>query len=249
MEPSDNLYSEILAGSPSQATLFLVLSRMKKEGMLERVIEECSKALEIYPDDIRIRQLLAEAYLEAGRISDAESALETIIRKVRDLISCFRLQADLFIRQGREKEALEALKIYLMHHPEDRDSYMLLESMERIEETPPGIEQAPQEPKGVAEEGAVSDVPEIATATLAEEYFNQGNMKVAIDIYEKVVGQNPDDTKTRARLEELKAIMEEAHIVEEKERDLIMRKKKMISILESWLEGIREQSKTGLSLG
>jgi len=61
MEPSENLYNELLSGNPSQGTYLHVLTRMKKEGMIERVIEECSRALETYPDDIKIRRLLAEA--------------------------------------------------------------------------------------------------------------------------------------------------------------------------------------------
>ncbi|MDY7036844.1 MAG: hypothetical protein SV375_11870, partial [Thermodesulfobacteriota bacterium] len=66
MGTSDDLYNQILNNAPSPGTLFLVLSRLKEEGQLKRVIQECIKALNIYPDDIQIRQLLAESYLKSG---------------------------------------------------------------------------------------------------------------------------------------------------------------------------------------
>lgn len=251
MEPSESLINEILSGHPSQETLFLVLSRMKKHGLLERVIEECAKALEIYPDDIRIRRLLAESCFETGRISRAESEIETVITKVNEQITSFRLQADIFISQGKKAEALEALKLYLLHHPEDRDSFILLESMQTRVETPSETMKAGQVMPFLAEEIEPSfeeALPDIATATLAEVYFNQGKTREAIATYEKVVEQNPEDLGSRLRLDELKAMLEQDQLDEDKKTALVMRKEKMISTLESWLDGIREQKKAGISI-
>jgi tetratricopeptide (TPR) repeat protein len=180
MEPSESLYNELLSGNPSQGTLFKILYMMKKEGMLERVIDECTKALETYPDDIKIRRLLAEACFRAGMISRAESEIRSVIDGINELMASYRFQADLFISQGRNADAVESLKLYLIHCPDDKESYALLESL------------LPRE--------------EAAAETLQTQ--------------------------------------EEAA----KEKDRLMRKKKMVSILESWLEGIHEQSKPGLSI-
>jgi tetratricopeptide (TPR) repeat protein len=46
----------------------------------------------------------------------------------------------------------------------------------------------------------------MATATLAEIYFQQGYVDKAIEIYVKVLRQHPDDEKSRARLSELRAM-------------------------------------------
>jgi len=257
MEPSENLYNELLSGNPSQGTCFQVLSRMKKEGMLEGVLDGCTRALEIYPDDIKIRRLLAEACFEAGRIPQAESEIKTVIARINELMTCYRFQADLFISQGRNAEAVEALKFYLIHRPDDKESYDLLESMLPREEIPAVPVQAaeaqiPVSGEEVAESKAQppeGESPDIATATHAEVYFQQGMTEEAIEIYKKVIEKNPDDSASRQRLDELKVILEQARLAEEKEKDQLMRKKKMLSILESWLDGIREKSKPGLSVG
>jgi len=256
MEQSENLYKELLSGNPSQGTYFHVLSRMKKEGMLESVIEECTRALETYPDDIRIRRILAESCLETGRMPQAESEIKAVISKVNELMTCYRFQADLLISQGRNAEAVEALKLYLIHCPDDKESYALLESMQPGEEIAEAVEETEALTSIPGEKGDESvvqpvepELPDIYTATLAEVYFNQGKTGEAIETYEKVIEKNPDDFSSRQRLDELKVVIEQARLAVEKEKDRLMRKKKMVSILESWLQGIREQSKSGLSVG
>jgi len=142
METTDALYSEILANRPSPGTLLLVLSRMKENGQLKEVIQECLKALSVYPNDIYIRRLLAESYLEEGRLSQAESELEKIIARIDDLMSSYILQAEIFVRQKREQEAIKVLKLYLAHRPDDDSALYLLNELQTKEtvsatESPP----------------------------------------------------------------------------------------------------------------
>jgi len=256
MEPSESLYKELLSGNPSQETIYRILSMMKKEGMLVSAAEECAKALETYPDDIRIRRLLAEVYFEAGRISEAESEIKGVIARVNELMTCYRFQADLLISQGRNEEAVEALKLYMIHCPDDRSAYDLLESIMPGEAFPAEAAEAeeahapvPGEKAEPPEPPAKEEVPYIATATLAEVYFNQGLIGEAIEVYKRVIEQNPDDSASQARLHELEAREEQAKAMEEKEKEILARKRKLVFILESWLEGIRQQSNTGLSIG
>jgi tetratricopeptide (TPR) repeat protein len=249
MESSESLYNEILSGGPSRGTLFLVLSRMKNEGLIERVIEECTKALGGYPDDIQIRKLLAEAYCEAGRIPEAEAEIKAVTGKINELMTSYRFQAQIYLAQGKTEQAIEALKLYLIHCPDDSESYALLESMLPKEEA--ASTEIAQEREGLpAEEVAEAlaqpinePLPDIATPTLAEVYYDQGKTREAIEIYEKVIERHPDDSGSRLRLDELKAIAEQTQATAEKEMARVMAKKKMTSILESWLEGLRIQSK------
>jgi predicted Zn-dependent protease len=126
MEDIHAVFSEILASSPSPGTLLLVLSRMKKRGELKEVIRECRRALSIYPNDIHIRRLLAEAYLEEGELSQAGLELEKVTAHIDELISSYSLQAEIFHKQGRDREAVQALKLYLAHRPDDEGRITLL---------------------------------------------------------------------------------------------------------------------------
>ena len=50
---------------------------------------------------------------------------------------------------------------------------------------------------------------------------------------------------SRARLDELRSIVEQARAMEMKQKAIVAGKKKITSILEMWLAGIREQVKAG----
>ena len=133
MSASDDLHSKILSHGPSSETLFILLSQMKEEGKLGKVIQACVRALDIYPGDISLRKLLAEAFLEAGFISQAETEMEKVCQEIKDLATIYKRKAEVLAKQQRSEEAIEAAQTYLAHYPDDQDAIRLLEEME----TPP----------------------------------------------------------------------------------------------------------------
>ena len=250
MGTSDELYDQILTNGPSSKTLFLLLSRLKEEGQIERVIQESLKALDAYPNDMYIRRLLAETYFEAGLISQAETELEKVIQLIGDLTDVYKLQAEIYRRQERKEEAAEVLKVYLAHRPDDEEADHFLDGLKTAEETPVDEPQPTAEDisfpleKDIGEEPHVppeEEAPEIPTSTLAELYFEQGQIQEAINTYEMLVTEDPEDGRSRERLKELKTLTgEEAQIEKEDSERLREKKKRMIAILESWRTNIRE---------
>ncbi len=251
MTHADELYTQILADGPSPKTLFHLLSKLKKEGQLRRVIQESLKALNAYPNDIHIRRLLAQAYFEAGLISQAEAELDKVSALIGDLTDTYRLQAQIYMKQKRQQEAARSLELYLAHRPDDQEALDFLATLTPKEEPLAQEPQPPMEeiPAKAEEQATVEDAsaseeepPEIATPTLAEIYFEQGQIDEAINTYGIIVAQDPEDESSKRRLEELKTMIAEQGAVEEKELDEVRQKKeKMIAILESWLGNIREQ--------
>jgi len=240
MKKPNDLFEQIISCGPSPSTLFLVLTRMKEEGRFSEVIQECVKALGTYPDEIRLRRLLAECYLEVGFISQAETELERVTSDISDLMSAYKLQAESYVRQGRGKEASEALKRYLAHKPDDQEAISLLERIKPLEE------EHLTEVSEIADEVSRTEedlFPELATPTLAEIYCNQGQIQEAIVIYEKVLFDNPLDNNSMKRLAELKALsVEQTRTSIADENNLRAKKEKTIAILEGWLVRIQELS-------
>jgi tetratricopeptide (TPR) repeat protein len=109
MAEANDLFIQILSRGPSQGTILVVLEKMKVEGRVKEVIQTCLRALNHYPDDIRLRRLLADSYLDAGLIGQAETELGKVVEHLDDWISVYKTQAGLFARQGRSEEALQAL--------------------------------------------------------------------------------------------------------------------------------------------
>lgn len=82
---------------------------------------------------------------------------------------------------------------------------------------------------------------ELATPTLAEIYYNQGQIPEAISTYERVLLKDPNDRKSIERLAEIKSSFEQSNTTTPK-MDLEEKKTKMISVLEAWLSKIHERS-------
>jgi tetratricopeptide (TPR) repeat protein len=161
MENSNDIFGRILGSGPSQNTIFLVLRKIKEEGRFGEVLNECLKALDFYPNDIRLRTLLAETYLEMGFIGQAERELDRITSDIKNLISAYKLQADIYTRQKRYEEASEALKRYLAHNPDDQEALDLLAKIKPIEEEPlPETPKIQEEPSHVLEEEFEEEVKE-----------------------------------------------------------------------------------------
>lgn len=244
MVTSDDLYSQILDSGPSPGTLFHVLTKLKEAGQSKRVIEEAVRALKVYPKEIQIRKLLAETYFEVGLIQQAEVELEKVTTHVTDLISVYKLKAEVYSKQNRHKQAQDALKLYLTHRPDDKEAVSSLDAMGPVDTATEGaadpVEKAASEGLTASERDELS---EIATPTLAEIYFNQGQIEEALKTYEIVVSRNPEDEHSQKRYEELKTMFQEERAAGEagkRERENL-RREKLISILDSWLLDIRER--------
>ena len=238
MAETDNVLDEILNHGPSADSISIVLTRMKKEGRLSEVVQECIKFLRVYPDSIRLRLLLAESYLGIGFIGLAESELEKVTSMIEDLIPSYRLLAGIYAKQRRVTEAADTLKLYLAHCPGEPEALKLLEEV--------APDEAQLEVGGPTDDAVVAGdekdaVADLATPTIAELYYTQGRLSAAITIYEKVLNDKPDDIESLKRLTELRGLAAEEPKTEGKEKDdLRARTETMITILERWLPKIKE---------
>jgi len=290
MTDSNNLFEQILESAPSQSTSFLVLSKIKEEGRIDEVIIGCLNALNIYPDYLPLRRLLAEAYIDKGSFNLAEKEFELIASDIKNLITALKSLGEIYIRQGKQEQALNVLNMYLAHYPNDEDvrdlveritpeynDNILAEDLEFEEYKEEDIVQdqseyifdvQESEPEASTVEidelydtQAMHDqvktdmnLPEIsianleedefselATPTLAEIYYNQGQVPEAISTYERVLLKDPNDRRSMERLAEIRASFEQ-NLFETGKLDPEEKKKKMISVLESWLSKIEDRT-------
>jgi tetratricopeptide (TPR) repeat protein len=225
MRPLDEIYNETLNKPVTPRESLLLIKALKEKGEPEIVIKACLKALEFFPDDINIRKTLAETYLEKGSIELAEKELERICEKIDELSSLFRLQAELFIKKDRIKEAINSLRLYLAHYSDDQEAAQLVSKLSSSHKGEPSI---------------------LPTSTLAEIYYKQGELQEAIKIYEQTVKAFPDDEKSKLRLKELREIKEVEGREEAKEGLLKEKKLRLIRVLERWLSDIEQRRAVSL---
>ena len=240
---------KILKNSPSQGTLYILLPVLKDNGEIRLVIQECLKALSRFPDDLTLRKILAEAYLEDDRFLEAEIEFERVIGGIKTLAEAIRSQADIYLLQKREDDARESLRHFLSFFPENQEAVELLRELDATIDISPAESLEEHEDSDITDNQEQTDFPEIITASLAETFFNQGRLNEAREIYEKLVEKNPEDEAARLRLDEILVLMDQENKpVDLTDKDKIRkRKERMISILDSWRNNIRSFAKEGLT--
>ncbi len=222
MALSDETYNKIMDKIARPQSNLSLIELLKDQGDAGSLIKACLKSLETFPDDIAVRELLAEIYLEQGYAGLAEGEIDTICRKIDELSKIYKIKAKLYKKEGRFDEAIKSLQVYSAHCPDDQEANGLLSEL-------------------VAAMGEEKSV--LITPTMAEIYFKQGEIEEAINIYREIVKAFPDDKQYRTRLNELEN-MNEPQKVDEGEKDTTKEKKlKLISILERWVD-ILEKKKT-----
>jgi len=105
MDIPENSIIEILENSPSQGTLYVLLSTLKESGRQNLVIRECLKSLFRFPDDLTLRKILAEAYLEEGRFFEAESEFNKVTKGIKALSGVYKSLAEINVRLKQENKA------------------------------------------------------------------------------------------------------------------------------------------------
>jgi len=232
----NSLLEEILRNNPSPTTLRILLNSLMDNGLYSRVIQEGTKALAANPDDVGLMLTLARAYEKLGFLGQAEDMLTKACNQLDNFAPMFKDLAKLYAKQSRHDDALASIKKYLAHFPDDSEALELVHRWQPIEEAP------------IIEDPEAPSLGELATPTLAEIYFNQGQIEDAIQIYKSVLARHPDDYEAQRRLQELNAMIEARKqpllSTEESRRgdDIEAHKEKIITVLTSWLGQIQEMS-------
>ncbi len=220
----DEIYDEVIDKIATPKARLLLVEMLKKEGKPQTVIHACQKVLEIFPDDIHIRRLLAETYAEEGSLDLAEKELGEITKKIDELSYVFKFQSDLFRRENKIDDAIHALQLYLAHNESDQEAADLLAELSAPKEEPSAL----------------------PTSTLAELYYKQGELDEAIKVYEQVVDSSPDDEKAKHRLDELQKEKKTQVGEREKVKSIRERKVKLLGVLERWLAAVEQRKAAAL---
>lgn len=220
----DDIYNEIIDKIATPKARLLLVEMLKKEGKTQTVINACQKVLEIFPDDIHIRRLLAETYFGEGSLDLAEKELEKIANQIRELSSIFKFQSEVFKRENKIDDAIRSMQLYLAHNESDQEAADLLADLSPSKEEPSAL----------------------PTSTLAELYYKQGELDEAIKVYEQVIASSPDDEKAKHRVDELRGVKEGQEGEKEVSRSVRERKLKLLGVLERWLAGVEQRKEAAL---
>ena len=174
-------------------------------------------------------------------LTRAEAEAGPVVSEVERLVYAYRVLGEIHLSRHRYEEAADAVGRYLAIHPHDRDALDLRARIARDREKE--VSEAPaipatQHPRPQAQENLFAD---LATPTLAEIYFDQGQIEEAIRTYEKVLMKDPHDNSSKGRLIQLKELRQRAASPQVPDgRPSRRASEKLIRVLENWRARIKE---------
>ncbi|MBN1225814.1 MAG: tetratricopeptide repeat protein, partial [Deltaproteobacteria bacterium] len=126
MALSDETYNKIMDTIARPQSNLSLIELLKDQGDTGSLIKACLKSLETFPDDIAVREILAEIYFEQGYAGLAEGEIDSICRKIDELSKIYKIKAKLYKKEGRFDEAIKSLQLYSAHCPDDQEANGLL---------------------------------------------------------------------------------------------------------------------------
>ena len=194
-------YTEILVKDPSSTIFISLAETYRKMGMFDDARQIISKGLELHPDVSAAYIVLARVLCQLedfdGSVATFEQALEFDQDNLSALVGYARVQ----ILLGDEEAARQLLLSARSLSPADPVINKLLLSL------PDEEDSRDEEPIAQVEQPAdsVEKTSPLVSSTLAELYLVQGLTAKALDLFQRLSIQNPDDLSFRRRVKELES--------------------------------------------
>ncbi len=251
--------TELLDKTPESRLFVPLAETYLASEQVDEAIQVLSEGIKFHPMFVAARVMLGKVYLEKGAIAEAKEQFEQVIEVAPYNIPSLKGLAAVFRNEGRQDEVKTLYTKILEIDPTDRAAIAFFEGAEdqAVDDNTAasGVESHDQQepvfnsaeenksavevhPDAVADAG--QEEPHL-TQTMAALYISQGLVQEAVEIYEKLLKQNPDDQASQLGLE---AALQSLHGNEaEKEDQKTLSVEKKIERLQAWLETIQKNKR------
>ena len=182
---------ERLARDPTSLAFAQLADLYRKAGRTRDAVALCREGLARYPHYTTARLILAKALAADEQLGAALVELNAILEVSPRDLQCHRLAAEVHRRLGHIDEAVKHLEAAADLDPGDRESHALLSLLRAA--APPSGEAA-----GLAR--LLRD-DTFATVTFGSLCLEQGCVEEAVQVFTRILRQDPDHREARDRLE------------------------------------------------
>ena len=171
-------FSEKLKENPSSKVFMpLSLAYLKLE-QYDKVIEVCSLGLDMHPEYISAKTIMAQAYLGKGMVEEAKPLLQEVAEVNKDNYRAYKLLGDIYRAEEDTEKALYYYRTALESSPEDIQLRSLTNELaERIDDEPFEYTDRTEDTEDIAE---TAD-EEAATESEEKPYIAENEEKMSAD--------------------------------------------------------------------
>ncbi|MGA1791447.1 MAG: tetratricopeptide repeat protein [bacterium] len=261
-DAAEALLREGLSYHPKYCSAKALLGEiLLRRGNLKDAQEELEQVVQMVPENAMAHKLLLETYQKIGSKEGQEKEM-----RILQMINRQKASAEdiaLITKPVLETQSGTSEPVMAKETTSDKTkikdlSEIVKEQKKRPLDTKEISEEMPQK-KPYMPLAKEEDQTEIITATLAELYFNQGFIDKAIDIYRKLLDQNPDNQEWANRLKQIIEMQDSIEMGSESTSEEMEAADKVSDeghlmnnleeVLESPIEGIHEVEPEGVNEG
>jgi len=183
----------------------------RKQGHLEEALAVCRKGLAKHPNYASARVVLGRILQDQGKVEDAMAEFKKVLEGDPENIMAHTLIGGVLMQKKDYQAAIEQYQRVLTLNPDDESVQDLLK--EAIEKTA-GENKATVPAKAPEKKPPPDRKPggkeSTASLTLAELYYKQGHFDKAVEVYQDLLGSDPQNQILRQKLNDAVAKQGEA---------------------------------------
>lgn len=191
-----------LEENPDSLVFAPLADAYRKQGSLEEAFNVCKRGLAKHPTYTSARVVLGRIYQEKGSREEAAAEFKKVLEIDPENLMAHSLLGAIYIQKGDYQSAIEEYQKVLTLNPDDEETQGSLKQ---------AIERAAGEQKSPPPSKKETSVPEkktpakesTATLTIAELYLKQGHLDKAVEVYQELLANDPQNLMVRQKLSEV----------------------------------------------
>lgn len=211
LESLEKKYNKQLQNDPASNCFVLLAEVLIKLGKTDNALKVLVNGLRHNKHNITARFLLGKIYFERWLIDGAKKEFEKVIKLAPDNIAVSKILLQIYTSEGNEERVRDISKNILFFHPDNqelKDFLDDLKSVSQVVELKDIVDEYSDFKSGVlnVNEISSSNEEEIVSSTLAELYYEQGHYRDSLELYNKLLLNNPADQSIIERIEKIKSL-------------------------------------------
>ena len=212
LQSLEKKYNSQLQNDPASNCFVLLAEVLIKLRKSDNALKVLVNGLRHNKHNITARFLLGKIYFDRWLIDGAKKEFEKVIKLAPDNIAVSKILLQIYTSEGNEERVAEISKNILFFHPDNQELMNFLDDVKsgsNVVELKDIVDEYSDFKSGVSNVSEMmrsGNEEEIVSSTLAELYYEQGHYKDSLELYNKLLLNNPADQSIIERIEKIKSL-------------------------------------------
>ncbi len=173
----------------------------RKQGNLEDAFDVCKKGLEKHPTYTSAHVVLGRIYQEQSKVEDAAAEFKKVLELDPENLMAHSLLGSIYMAKNDYQTAIEEYQKILTLNPDDEETQISLK--QAIVKASGEQKVLKENPKEILVEKKAGVKESTASLTIAELYLKQGHIDKAVEVYQELLANDPQNLMLRQKLSDV----------------------------------------------